>query len=475
MKPRIFIGSSVEGLGVAYAIQQNLTHDAEATVWDQGVFELSKTSIESLASVLDQSDFGIFVFSPDDITKMRDKEHNTIRDNVIFEFGLFVGGLGRNRVFFITPTGTEFHIPTDLLGVTPATYSAQRADGSLQAATGPACNQIREAMKKLPLLRQPQTQSETATPDHIASEEDESDWLIDLSDKKFNIAREKLKKRILTNSKDGDKSLDCWLTYIDLQEHPEKGLRAIRELAKNNSEDLETQKLICQMLTWESYYEEAIKLADQTLSSTPDNEALSIIKAECLKLSNKHDQAISILKSLSPADNPTIALELSKTYTDQGKTDESEACLKAAYKLNPGVRSLAFKFGMALYDSKKFKEALYVVDQLTIANPRSTNYQGTLSNIALKLDLYDIAMSSCRKAHELSEGKEAWTTHNIGNMLNNKGLYSDALEWLQKGVTLEPDSDYAHTRLASTLQNAAKEKETFKKFCLEGRSLIFSS
>jgi predicted nucleotide-binding protein len=57
MKPKIFIGSSVEGLSVAYAIQQNLTQDAESTVWDQGIFELSKTSIESLTNVVERSDF----------------------------------------------------------------------------------------------------------------------------------------------------------------------------------------------------------------------------------------------------------------------------------------------------------------------------------------------------------------------------------------------------------------------------------
>ena len=46
--PRLFIASSVEGLDVAYTLQQSLEHDVEGTVWNQGVFELSKTSIESL-------------------------------------------------------------------------------------------------------------------------------------------------------------------------------------------------------------------------------------------------------------------------------------------------------------------------------------------------------------------------------------------------------------------------------------------
>jgi predicted nucleotide-binding protein len=103
MKPKIFIGSSVEGLSVAYAIQQNLLHDAEATVWSQGVFDLSATTIESLNKVLDSVDFSIFVFSADDETTMRGTTTPSIRDNVLFEFGLFIGKLGRDRVFFIIP------------------------------------------------------------------------------------------------------------------------------------------------------------------------------------------------------------------------------------------------------------------------------------------------------------------------------------------------------------------------------------
>ena len=154
MKPRVFLGSSVEGLSVTYSIQTNLSHDAEMTVWSQGVFELSKTTIESLFEILDSVDFGIFVFTPDDIVKIRENSTATVRDNVLFEFGLFLGKLGRQRVFFVVPSDYELHLPTDLLGITPAKYESNREDDNLIAATGAACHQIRLILKKLGPLQQ---------------------------------------------------------------------------------------------------------------------------------------------------------------------------------------------------------------------------------------------------------------------------------------------------------------------------------
>ena len=149
MKPRVFIASSVEGLAIAYAVQEGIEYDSEPTVWSQGVFDPTSFAIDDLIEELMSSDFGIFVFTHDDAITIKNKRQKAIRDNVIFELGLFIGLLGRKRNFIIQPRGVvNIRWPTDLAGLNPLTFETERRDGNVKAPLGPACNQIREAMKK---------------------------------------------------------------------------------------------------------------------------------------------------------------------------------------------------------------------------------------------------------------------------------------------------------------------------------------
>lgn len=150
IKPTMFIASSGENDDIAYDVQESLEDDVESTVWTQGVFSLSRTSMESLVDQLRVSDFGVFILAPDDVTKIRKVSKQTVRDNVIFELGLFVGHLGRERCFLVVPKGVEdLHLPTDLLGVTVAKYDPRRQDNNLLASLGPASNRIRREVAKL--------------------------------------------------------------------------------------------------------------------------------------------------------------------------------------------------------------------------------------------------------------------------------------------------------------------------------------
>lgn len=146
MRPHIFVGSSTEGAPVAYAIQENLDKDADVVIWNQGVFEPGDYLLESLLRELSRADGGILVLTPDDIVTIRGNRQGAIRDNVLFEFGLFVGKLGRARTFAVTPRVGDGRLPSDLLGVNLLDFDPRRRDQNLAAALGPACNRIRRSL-----------------------------------------------------------------------------------------------------------------------------------------------------------------------------------------------------------------------------------------------------------------------------------------------------------------------------------------
>ncbi len=144
-KPRVFIGSSSEGLRIAEHLQLGLERAAECTIWSQGVFGLSRGNLENLVEAASQYDHAVLVLTPDDLTTKRGKTENSPRDNILFELGFFMGVLGRERTFMVHCRDDSFELPSDLAGVERATFG-RRADGNIEAALGPVCTRLKQAM-----------------------------------------------------------------------------------------------------------------------------------------------------------------------------------------------------------------------------------------------------------------------------------------------------------------------------------------
>jgi CAP12/Pycsar effector protein, TIR domain len=170
-RPSIFIGSSTEGLEIAQVLQAELEREVEGTLWYQGVFGLSQSGLEALEAKVRTFDFAALVLTPDDLVLKRGKPGAMPRDNVLLEAGLFIGALGRQRVFLVSCRDDELDLPTDLLGITLAQFN-RREDGNLRAAVGPAATGIREAIRSgpsRPMEARPEAERDREERGHVLS------------------------------------------------------------------------------------------------------------------------------------------------------------------------------------------------------------------------------------------------------------------------------------------------------------------
>lgn len=146
--PRIFVASSKEALTVAEAVNIKLDGFARVKQWDNA-FDLSTLTLPALISRTKDTDFAVFVFHKDDKTIIRENEFSAVRDNVVFELGLFIGALGLEKCFVLVPKSTEneFRIPTDLSGLTIAAYDDTLED--MTDAVTASCAKIKQTIRRI--------------------------------------------------------------------------------------------------------------------------------------------------------------------------------------------------------------------------------------------------------------------------------------------------------------------------------------
>lgn len=140
---RVFVMSSVEALPVTRLLVEHFQHDPFLTVvWDHGVFRASNYTLDELERQLEQSDLAIAVAHADDTVITRGDEWPAVRDNVVFELGMFIGFLGRTRAFLMEPREDKLKLPSDLAGLTTVSYRYLPGSDA-RSYLAPACNHIR--------------------------------------------------------------------------------------------------------------------------------------------------------------------------------------------------------------------------------------------------------------------------------------------------------------------------------------------
>lgn len=127
MVRKIFVGSSTEGEKEALEVCKLLnSEDTEAVHWRQ-IFAPSSLTFEALENMLLECCGAVFVATPDDDGTIRGRTVKMPRANIMLEFGLVAGRLGRHNIALCTYGQAE--LPSDLRGLTviqmePAALSA---------------------------------------------------------------------------------------------------------------------------------------------------------------------------------------------------------------------------------------------------------------------------------------------------------------------------------------------------------------
>jgi hypothetical protein len=113
---RMFIASSTKGLRYARAIKDVIDREFGAPVcflWSHGAFDAGRSFLDSLEQLSSKYNCGLAVFSADD--QLGDLM--APRDNVVLEFGLFLGIFGRSMSFLVVEGREELKIPSDYAGI----------------------------------------------------------------------------------------------------------------------------------------------------------------------------------------------------------------------------------------------------------------------------------------------------------------------------------------------------------------------
>lgn len=134
---RVFLGSTSEHVKLVewtsnYLVENFGFNPVPWTI--STAFPRSRSTLEGLQKHLEEVDAAIIFVTADDLTESRGTTSPTPRDNIIFEAGFFLGGLGPDRTRLLVQKGVRIRLPSDLHGITNESFTDVNEDPGVTLA-----------------------------------------------------------------------------------------------------------------------------------------------------------------------------------------------------------------------------------------------------------------------------------------------------------------------------------------------------
>jgi tetratricopeptide (TPR) repeat protein len=219
----------------------------------------------------------------------------------------------------------------------------------------------------------------------------------------------------------------------------------------------------------------AISVLDRGISKIKDSEYLVLRKAQILEQCKRYDEALALANEeveLSGKNKSKYYCLIARIHKATNQENEARAAYIKGFKNDPSDLEVIHEIANYFFELNDYHMEFFFRKHAIILNDKDANDWSSLGNCYLNLGLNNLAIRAYEEANKLAEGKQAWILANIGNLLNNVGLHSKAIEELSKSLEIDSSSQYAHERLSRAISNKDKEDQKAKESLEASRKMI---
>jgi tetratricopeptide (TPR) repeat protein len=243
-------------------------------------------------------------------------------------------------------------------------------------------------------------------------------------------------------------------------------------ISENNSNNM-AYLAYANTLYYNNSFKKALEVTELGILNCERKVYLTNLKAKCQWAIGQKNEAIELLKELiSTKPDVSTVHDLTDYYIELKDTRSALNLLHKSYFTYHNNENILYKFAKTSYDIGQKEVCVLLYKELLALKPDNSDYWCLLGNAYLDLQLFNHALNAYEKAAELSNHKEDWIYGNIGNLYNNKNLYTKAEENLKKSLVLNEKSEYSLNRLSQVYTSQQEDNKKLTEILATAKKKI---